>query len=103
MTYSGEAMPMIFTFKTTEPAAADGDKNVMFFRHADGPGATSDYAVRFSDYRSVNGIQLPYHWSTTGGDMQEELDVTSYEFNPADISSSFEKQKVGFSVKKDGK
>ena len=35
MTYSGEAMPMIFTFKTTEPAAAEGDTNVMFFRRAD--------------------------------------------------------------------
>jgi len=102
MTYSGEAMPMMVRFNKAAAPPPDGDKNVMFFRHAEGPESVTDFTVRYSDYRSVNGVQLPFHWSTSGGDMHEEFDVTSYEINPADISSSFEKQKVEFRVKKDG-
>jgi len=102
MTYSGEAVPLMVKFKTADAASAEPSENVMFVRHADGPGTGAEFTVKYSDYRSVNGLQLPFHWSTSGGDMNEEFTVTTYEFNPADIQSGFEKQKIGVRVKKDG-
>jgi len=102
MSYTGEEMPMLVTFtKKVDAAASEGDKSVVFFRHNDGPGS-SEFTVTYSDYRSVNGIQLPFHWSTSGGGRNEEFNISSYEVNPADISTSFEKQKIGFRFKKDG-
>ncbi|HEY2866306.1 MAG TPA: hypothetical protein VGJ02_04385, partial [Pyrinomonadaceae bacterium] len=63
MTYSGESMPMFFVFNKTEAPPANGDKNVVFFRHPAGPETAVEQTVKFSDYRSVNGVQLPFHWS----------------------------------------
>jgi hypothetical protein len=100
--YTGEAMPVMVTFNKEVPTPGDGDKNVMFFRHADGPDATAEFQLRFSDYRGVGDLQLPYHWTTIGGGMREEMDVTSYEVNPADIANSFQNQKMTLRVKKEG-
>jgi hypothetical protein len=103
MSYTGEEMPMFVTFsKKVDAAPSDGDKNVVFFRHNEGQGAAAEFTVTYSDYRSVNGVQLPYHWTTSGGGRSEEFDISSYEVNPTDISSSFEKPKVELRVKKDG-
>jgi len=103
MSYIGEAMPMVFHFnKPVEAPTNGGDKDVMFFRKTEGPGATTEYVVRFDDYRSVNGVQLPFKWITTAGDMNEVFNVTDYEVNPADISTSFEQQKVMVRMKKEG-
>src|SRR6185369_4038464 len=102
MSYTDEAMPVIFHFnKPVEAPANGGDKNVMFFRNTEGPGATTEYVVRFDDYRGVNGVQLPFKWVTTAGDMNEVFNVTDYEVNPADISTSFENQKVMVRMKKE--
>lgn len=102
MAYTGEAMPMIVHFEKEVPAPnGDGDKNVVFFRKSDQSAPNTEYQVRFDDYRDTGGVQLPYKWTTTAGDMNEVFTVTSYDVNPADISSSFQKQKIGFSVKKD--
>lgn len=103
MTYTGGEMPMLVTFsKKVDAAPSEGDKNVVYFRHNDGQGASSEFTVTYSDYRSVNGVQLPYHWTTSGGGRSEDFNISSYEVNPADISSSFEKPKVELRVKKDG-
>ena len=103
MTYTGEAMPVILHFNKEVPAPNGGDdKNVVFFRTADGPASNTEYTVRFDDYRSAGGVQLPYRWVTTGGDRNEVFTVTSYEVNPADIANSFQDQKVMLRVKKDG-
>ena len=102
MTYSGEAMPVMVKFRTADAASEEPKENVMFVRHGDLAAPGGEITVKYSDYRNVNGVQLPFHWSTSGGDMSEEFTVTSYEFNPADIQSGFEKPKVEFRVKKDG-
>jgi hypothetical protein len=108
MAYSGEAAPKLFVFnnKVPAPADTDGSKNVVFFARPDGGGDATPMELRFSDYRSTNGLQLPYQWTTTGGDIKEEFNVTSYEINPSDIGSSFENpkdgQKVELRVKKVG-
>lgn len=58
-----------------------------------GSAELADIQVKFSDYRSVNGIQLPFKWTqTVGGD--EILNVTSYEANPANIGEIFQNQNV---------
>jgi hypothetical protein len=102
MSYMGEQMPMILHFTKEAPVPANGgDKDVMFFRKADGPEATTEFQVRFDDYRSEGGVQLPYRWTTTAGDMREVFDVTSYEVNPSNISDSFDRQKLEVRVKKD--
>ena len=102
MSYTGEQMPMILHFNKGVPAPPSGDKDVVFFRKADGPEATTEFQVRFSDYRSTGGLQLPYKWTTTSGNMNEVLDVSSYDVNPANIGDSFQQPKVLMRTKKDG-
>jgi hypothetical protein len=102
MSYTGEHMPMFVHFNKGVPAPVNGEKDVVFFRKADGPGATGEFQVRFSDYRSTGGVQLPYRWTTTAGDMREVFDVSSYEVNPANISESFSQPKIMVRTKKDG-
>jgi hypothetical protein len=102
MSYSGEQMPMFVHFnKQVQAPAGGGDKDVVFFRSPEGPAATTEFQVRFSEYQSTGGIQLPYRWTTTAGDMREVFNVTSYEVNPANITDSFQQPKV-VRVKKDG-
>jgi hypothetical protein len=101
MTYSGEQMPMIMHFNKRVDAPDNGDKNVVFFRKTDAP-ASSEFTVRFSDYRAVNGVQLPYRWITTAGDMREVFDVSSYEVNPANIGDAFQQPKFLVRTKKEG-
>ncbi len=90
-----DVKPMVFTFKAHDnagagEAAAGGDKQVkVFTRHAAAP-EMADFQVKFSDYRNVNGVQLPYKWTQTmGGQPDEVIDVTSYEINPTGIAEKF--------------
>jgi len=99
MTYTGMKMPMVMKFKTeadrTGAQLKDKD-NVVFMRKVDGPPReTAEFNVKFSDYRSVNGVQLPFKWTQTiGGAADETFDVTSYDINPANIADKFQHQKV---------
>lgn len=95
--YAGHAMPMIFKMRSKAPEGSDTSKDTVFFnRGVEGPAPESvEYQLRFSDYRGVNGVQLPFKWTTsTGGVTTEVLDVTSYEINPANIAERFQNQKV---------
>lgn len=50
----------------------------------------AEYQVKFSDFRSVGGVQLPYRWTqTVGGKDDETIEVASYELNPANIAEKF--------------
>lgn len=50
----------------------------------------AEFQVRFSDYRSVGGVQLPYRWTQTiGGKDDETIEMTSYELNPSNIADKF--------------
>lgn len=52
---------------------------------------TAEFQIRFSDYRRVNGVLLPYRWTQTiGGSADETVDVSSYEINPANIDEKFQ-------------
>lgn len=96
MTYTGMKMPVMI-FRTKDDKAGEQPKdNVMFIRKTDGPKPeTAEFNVKFSDYRAVNGIQLPFKWTQTiGGAADETFDVTSYDINPANIADKFNHQKV---------
>ena len=106
VSYQGHAMPNVMFFRTKDPAdvrSAEPSKDkVAFTRKIEAP-ELAEIQVRFSDYRSVNGVQLPYKWTTsTAGQTSEVLDVASYELNPANIAEKFQNQKVFVRTKKEG-
>lgn len=92
MSYKGSPEPQVFMYKTKAPdGTVDTKDNVVFTRKVEGgPVGGAETNVKFSDYRSVNGVQFPYKWTQTSGDATETFDVTSYEINPANISSKFQ-------------
>lgn len=102
MSYTGVKMPVMMTFTTKTDAPADGAKDTMIFRTADGPAPEkAEFNVKCSDYRSVGGVQLPYKWTQTiDGNADETFDVTSYEINPANIADRFQNHKVMVRTKK---
>jgi hypothetical protein len=100
MAYTGEHMPMMIRFNKETPTPGNGEKDVLFFKKVHGPEATAEFQVRFSDYRSVGGVQLPYRWTTAAGEMREVFDVSSYEVNPADIAESFKDHKMMIRTKR---
>jgi hypothetical protein len=106
ISYFGTRMPKAITFERQTAAPADGSGNVYFFKKTgpgpdDGPGDKAEFQVRFSDYRSVNGVQLPYHWTTNvNGTLDETFDVTTYEVNSPDVAAKFQKGTVLLRTKK---
>ena len=90
MGFKGMAMPKIMTFDKQIAPPKEGDKDVMVFTHKVDAGELSDQLVKFSDYRAVNGVQLPFKWTQT----DETFNVTNYEINPANIGDKFQNQKV---------
>ncbi|MBK6723853.1 MAG: hypothetical protein IPG58_11505 [Acidobacteria bacterium] len=90
MAFKGMAMPKVMTFDKSAPAPKDGEKNVMVFTTKVDASELNDQLVKFSDYRSVNGVQLPFKWTQDN----EIFDVTNYEINPANIGEKFQNQTV---------
>ncbi len=101
ISYLGHGMPVIAKFTKELPPPADGQvRDTMVFRKVS-PEAQAEHFVRFSDYRSMNGVQLPYKWSTTvGGTPRDTFEVTTYDVNPANIAEKFKDQKVFVRMKK---
>ncbi len=94
LSYTGHKMPRMVAFTKTAPA--DGAAETMTFQRAENHTAeTAEFNVRFADYRSVGGVQLPHTWTqTVGGVADETFDVTSYEINPVNIAEKFQNHKV---------
>ena len=83
------------------PAPDPAREVVTFTRKIDADAAPVENFVRFSDYRSVGGVQLPYRWATSvGGSVKETFDVTTFDVNPANIAEKFQNQKVMVRTKK---
>lgn len=103
MTYMGMEMPTMVRFKSESPTNGDGAKdNMVFMRKMDGPHPEmTEYTVKFSDFRSTGGIQLPYKWvQTVGGRADETFDVTSYDINSPNIADKFKNDKIMVRTKK---
>jgi len=95
ISFQGHAMPNVMFFRTKDPAAGEpSNDKVTFSQKIAGPEA-AEVQIRFTDYRSVNGVQLPYRWTTSiAGQNTEVFEVTGYEINPANIAEKFQNQKV---------
>jgi hypothetical protein len=96
MTYKGTPMPPVMMFRSKDAnTPADTKDNMVFTTRVEGPGDLVEYSVKFSDYRSTGGLQLPYRWiQTAAGTADETFDVTSYEINPPNIAEKFQNRKV---------
>ena len=91
MTFQGHKPFIIKIDKDESKSAANMNVRVMT-RENDAP-ETVEYQVKFSDYRSVGGLQFPFKWTqTVGGKEDEVTDITSYDVNPSNISEKFKEQ-----------
>lgn len=95
ISYRGVRMPDVVMFRTKAPEGG-GQKDVVFNRKVEGPPIeTAEFNVKFSDYRSVSGVQLPFRWvQTVGGSPDETFDVAAYDINPVNIADRFNSDKV---------
>jgi hypothetical protein len=101
MNYTGMQIPHIMLLDRSKvPASSDETRDAVVFRKEVAP-QTEEFQVRFSDYRSVNGVQLPFRWvQTVGGAADETFDATSYEINPANIAEKFQQPRQVIRMKK---
>ncbi len=110
-TSGGSTYKIYLSQSTSLPVAMAFSAPRVFFRRdmipsSDGSGigrttyktdgvSTDEVMVKYSDYREVNGVQLPYRWTQiNGGSLSEVLEVTSYEINPSDIGERFQNQRI---------
>src|SRR5215204_2397470 len=84
--------PFIITFNKGEVKPGDGETKI-FERKLEAP-ETAEFQVKFSDFRAVNGLQLPFKWTQTiAGKDDEVLDIISYEVNPGNIADKFKDER----------
>lgn len=82
-----EAKMMAIAFKgSTDGEVASADVKTREFKMVGVSGdQNEDRQVRLSDFRSVNGVLLPYQWTTYVGEtVIDSFAVASYEVNPAE-------------------
>jgi hypothetical protein len=96
MTFTSVKMPAVMMFRTKAPESGEPKGDVVFTRKVDAPPMeTVEFTVKFSDYRSAGGLQLPFKWTQTiGGATDEVFDVSAYDINPANIADRFNNEKV---------
>ncbi len=97
LAYQGTRRPVMVRFTKDAPeaeaSAAAGPR--VFHRTGASTPEVADFTVKFSDYRTVDGIQLPFRWTqSVAGVVDETFDVTSFELNPANIAEKFQNQRV---------
>ena len=94
VSYQGHAMPTVMRFHSKPPVTGEPKEKIAFEHKLDAP-ALAEVQVRYSDYRTVNGVQLPYKWTTSvAGQTTEVFDVTNYEINPANIAEKFKNERT---------
>jgi hypothetical protein len=55
----------------------------------------AEIQIKFSDFRSIGGLQLPFTWTQTiGGKTSQTVTVTNYELNPVNISEKFKNRRI---------
>ena len=96
ISYLGPKMFTVKFDKADSPDGSDQQKDVkVFVRKTDTPEALVERQVKFSDFRSIGGLLLPYKWTeTVGGNTGETVDITNYEINPANIADKFQNERV---------
>lgn len=83
--------PAIFKV-ATEDVKPDANGGIKVITRQTAESEMAEFQIKFSDFRNVNGIQLPFKWSqTVGGQADELTDITNYEINPTNIAEKFNK------------
>lgn len=90
ITYSGSGGAVFFKRNAT------GDMSKEDLMHLKLKAAEPvEHQIRFSDFRNVGGLVLPYRWSESAAGKQTQIfDVANYEINPTNIEEKFGKQNV---------
>ncbi len=102
MSYQGMQMPKVIKFNKDDSNVLSSDKKdvKVFVRKAEAP-EMAEINVKFSDYRSVDGLQLPHRWiQSANGEPVETVNIESYEINPANIADKFKGEKIMLRTKK---
>lgn len=96
LSYMGMPMMKVVKLDKAVDANVPRDNVKVFVRDLEsGKGEPVEHQVKFSDFRFVGGLQLPFRWAeTTGGNASETVEISNYEINPANIADKFQNQKV---------
>ena len=79
-------------------ATANGDKKFDVFVAAP---TEADIQVKFSDYRTVNGIKLPHQLTeVVNGTVDNTMTVDSYEINVPNMADRFKRDNVRIKIRK---
>ena len=96
--------PKPFMIRLNKGDAKPTDRETRIFERRLAAPEMAEFQVKFSDFRSVNGLQLPFKWTqTVGGKDDEVFDITAYDINPANIAEKFKapERKVFVRMKKE--
>lgn len=94
ISYDGRDVPHIIRVKK-EGSGEVITENIVGPGLDPADGKTLEHQLKFSDFRSVGGLFLPHTWTeTVGGKQTQNVDITNYEVNPANIADKFKGQKV---------
>jgi hypothetical protein len=97
LSYQGKELPRVMEFKREGVKPGSDNKDVKVFVRETEASRLAEVNVKFSDYRTVNGLQLPFTLTqTANGKISETVSIESYEINPANIMDKFSRtpQKV---------
>ncbi len=93
MSFMGTDMPHIV--KLDKPSGDTPQKESKVFVRTSEDSATFEHQLKFSDYRSVGDLLLPYRWTeSVGGRQTQTTDITNYDVNPTNIAEKFKGEKV---------
>ena len=91
MSYT-DTKPFMFRVNMSE-ANTEATNNARVIVNKPTAAQMAEYQVKFSDYRAVGGLQLPFKWTQTmDGKANEAIEVLAYELNPANIAEKFKEQ-----------
>ncbi|HEX8288656.1 MAG TPA: hypothetical protein VF556_11695 [Pyrinomonadaceae bacterium] len=99
------SLPRMISFESFKPfviklnkdaAQANGEKErFTAIRNFADRAEKAEFQIKFSDYRSVGGLQMPFKWTqTVGGQTDQTVDIVNYDINPANIAEKFAKPAV---------
>lgn len=91
LSYRGMQMPKVIKIHSDElKAGSPAEKDIRVFARELEASKTAEINIKFSDYRNVGGLQLPFIWTQTAdGEPSETVTIENYEINPPNISEKF--------------
>lgn len=91
MSFQGTEMPKVIKINRADTKQISDNQDVKVFVGKTDAPTLAEINVKFSDYRTVGGLQLPFAWTkTANGKTAETVSIESYEINPANIAEKFQ-------------